>query len=110
MELLNRVKVGDLEILKILLSRIQEKNPVINFRNGAKSTVLHEAAFYGHANITIWYKEVVGLRDINPLDNKGNTPLMWAINQNQSDVVKSYIDSDYVASSKIFKYSIQAKM
>ena len=103
MELLDKVKVGDLEILRILLGRIQEKNPVINFRNGAKSTVLHETAFYGHANVTIWYKDVVGLKDINPSDNKGNTPLMWAINQNQSDVVKYYIDNGYVASSKILK-------
>ena len=103
MELLDKVKVGDLEILRIILGRIQEKNPVINFRNRAKSTVLHEAAFYGHANITIWYKDVVGLKDINPSDNKNNTPLMWAINQNQYDVVKYYIDNDYFASSKILK-------
>ena len=60
----------------------------------------------GHTNITIWYNEVVGLEDINPLDNKGNTPLMWAVNQNQSDVVKYYIDSGYFASSKIFKYRV----
>ena len=103
-EIYNSVKKGDLETLKLLIAtRTIDQNPVIyEYENGAKSTVLHEAAYYGHLNITIWYKDVLGFSDINPNDNKGNTPLYWATNQGQLDVVKYYIKNGYQASSKVF--------
>ena len=100
---------GDLATLKILITtRTTNQNPVIYEYDGAKSTVLHEAAYYGHLKIIIWYKDVLGFSDINPKDNKGNTPLYWATNQGHLDVVKYYIQNGYHASSKIFsKYSHQ---
>ena len=70
--------------------------------DGAKSTVLHEAGNYGHLNIIIWYKDVLGFSDINPKNNKGTTPLYWATVQGHLDVVKYYIMNGYHASSKVF--------
>ena len=100
------VKKGDLETLKLLIAtRTIDQNPVIyEYEDGAKSTVLHEAAYYGHLEIIIWYKDVLGFSDINPKDNKGNTPLFWAIGQRQLDVVKYYIENGYQASSKVFHH------
>ena len=87
----------------------KNKNPVIDvFTSGAEYTVLDIAAYYNHLEIIIWYKDVLGFSDINPKDNKGNTPLYWATNQGHLDVVKYYIQNGYHASSKIFsKYSHQ---
>ena len=87
----------------------ENKNPVIYVStSGTKYTVLHHAAKYGRLNITIWYKDVLGFSDINPKDNKGNTPLYWATRKGHLDVVKYYIQNGYHASSKIFsKYSHQ---
>ena len=94
---------GDLETLKILITtRTTDQNPVIyEYNSGAKSTVLHEAAYYGHLKIIIWYKDGLGFSDINPKDNKGNTPLYWATKKGKLDVVKYYIQNGYYASSKV---------
>ena len=96
---------GDLETLKILITtRTTDQNPVIyEHEDGAKFTVLHEAAYYGHLNITIWYKDVLGFSDINPKDNKGKTPLYWATKRGHLDVVEYYIINGYHASSKVSK-------
>ena len=92
-----------METLKELLKTKEEENPIIFTDNSLDElTVLHMAAFLGHLNITIWYKDVLGFSDINPKDNKGNTPLYWATRQGHLDVVKYYIENDYHASSKIF--------
>ena len=102
------VKKGDLETLKVLITtRTGDQNPIVfEWGSGAKSTVLDMAAYYNHLNIIIWYKDVLGFSDINPKDNKGNTPLYWATNQGHLDVVKYYIQNGYHDSSKIFsKYS-----
>ena len=81
----------------------ENKNPVIDvFTSGAELTVLDIAANNNHLEIIIWYKDVLGFSDINPNDNKGNTPLYWATNQGQLDVVKYYIKNGYQASSKVF--------
>ena len=108
-EIFNSVQKGDLEKLKDLLKTKLEKNPVIyEFGSGAKSTVLDIAASFGHLNITIWYKDVLGFSDINPKDSKGITPLSLAVVEGHLDVVKYYIQNGYHASSKIFsKYSLQ---
>ena len=92
-----------MEKLKELLKTKEDKNPVIFSDNSrGEPTVLHMAAVFGHLNITIWYKDVLGFSDINPKDNKGNTPLYWATRKGHLDVVKYYIINGYHASSKIF--------
>ena len=81
----------------------ENKNPVIEVStSGAEYTVLDIAAYFNHLEIIIWYKDVLGFSDINPKDNKGNTPLYWATVQGQLDVVKYYIKNGYQASSKVF--------
>ena len=81
----------------------ENKNPVIEVStSGAEYTVLDIAAYFNHLEIIIWYKDVLGFSDINPKDNKGNTPLYWATKQGQLDVVKYYIKNGYQASSKVF--------
>ena len=66
---------GDLETLKVLLKTKEEKNPVIYSDNSlGELTVLDTAAYFGHLNITIWYKDVLGFSDINPKDNKTPKP------------------------------------
>ena len=92
-----------MEKLKILLENRKDKNPVTYINtNGAGITVLHGAAYEGHVNIIRWYKDVLGFSDINPKDNKGDTPLLLATQQGNLDVVKYYIENGYQASSKIF--------
>ena len=93
-----------MEKLKDLLKTKLEKNPVIyEFGSGAKSTVLDIAAYFGHLKIIIWYKDGLGFNDINPKDNKGNTPLYWATTEGHLDVVKYYIINGYHSSSKVSK-------
>ena len=102
-EINSLVVKGDLETLKILINNRSDQNPVVyEYQDGTKSSVLDQAAYWGHLNITIWYKDVLGFSDINPKDNKGNTPLFWAIGQRQLDVVKYYIENGDQASSKVF--------
>ena len=108
--MLNIIQKGDLETLKELLKTKEDKNPVIFSYNAGEFTVLHIAAYFGHLNITIWYKDVLGFSDINPKDNKGNTPLSQAIGQRQIDVVKFYIKNGYKASSKILSQSINSHL
>ena len=108
-EINSLVVKGDLETLKILITtRTTDQNPVIyEYKDGAKSTVLHEAAYYGHLKIIIWYKDVLGFSDINPEDSKSHTPLFWASKQGQIEVAKYYIKNDYMyhASRKITKFT-----
>ena len=103
------VKKGDLETLKVLITtRTGDQNPIVfEWGSGAKSTVLDMAAYYNHLKIIVWYKEVLGFNDINPKDNQGNTPLYWAIKQEQLEVAKYYIKNDYMyhASRKIPKFT-----
>ena len=101
-EINNSVKAGDLETLKILINTRLDPNPVVYEYSWAKFTVLHRAAYYGQLDIIIWYKDVLGLSDINPKDYKGNTPLYWATRKGKLDVVKYYVQNGYYASSKIF--------
>ena len=111
-EIFSVVKRGDLETLKVLLKTNEEKNPIIisNNSSGDELTILHVAAGFGHLNITTWYKDDLGFSDINPKDNKGNTPLFWATKQGQLDVVKYYIENGYQASSKILSQSINSHL
>ena len=109
--MLNIIQKGDLETLKVLLKTKEEKNPIIISDNSlGELTILHVAAGFGHLNITIWYKDTLGFSDINPKDNKGNTPLFWATKQGQLDVVKYYIKNGYQASSKILSQSINSHL
>ena len=109
--MLNIIQKGDLETLKVLLKTKEEKNPIIISDNSlGELTVLHIAASFGHLNITIWYQNDLGFSDINPKDNKGNTPLSQAIGQRQIDVVKYYIKNGYQASSKILLQSINSHL
>ena len=100
---------GDLETLKVLIiTRTGDQNPIVfEWGSGAKSTVLDMAAYYNRLKIIVWYKEVLGFNDINPKDNQGNTPLYWAIKQEQLEVAKYYIKNDYMyhASRKIPKFT-----
>ena len=95
--------------MKVLINTRRDQNPEV-YEYGergdlAKSTVLHEAAYYGHLNIIIWYKDVLGFSDINPEDSKSHTPLFWASKQGQIEVAKYYIKNGYKyhASSKFLK-------
>ena len=87
-----------------MATRTTDQNPVI-YENeyGIKYTVLHLAAVYGHLKIIIWYKDILSFSDINPKDNKGNTPLFWATREDHLDVVEYYIINGYHASSKVSK-------
>ena len=105
-EIFSIAQKGDLYTLKVLLKNKEDRNPVIfEWEDGAKSTVLDAVAYFGRLNIIIWYKDVLGFSDINPKDNKGNTPLFWAIKEGHIEVAKYYIKNGYMyhASSKISK-------
>ena len=63
--------------------------------DGARHTVLHTAALFGKLGIIQWYKDVLNFTNINPEDNKGNTPLSLAIQEEKPDIVKYFIDLGY---------------
>ena len=84
---------GDLKELKTLLNDKEEKNPVLVEEDG--STVIHLAAILGHLDIIKWYKEELNCSNINPKNNKGNTPLSQAIRLENLDVVEFYMDCGY---------------
>ena len=92
------VHKGDLKELKTLLNDRQEKNPVLVEEDG--STVIYLAAVLGHLNILKWYKEELNCTNMNPKNNKGNTPLTEAIKLENLDMIKLYIDCGYNATGK----------
>ena len=93
------VESDQLEILKLLLEGRKDKNPV-NKTN--KLTVLHVAAGEGHLDIIKGYKDILGIENLNPSTDNGNTPLSWASQRGHLDVAKYYIKNGYKASSKDF--------
>ena len=95
------MKNGDLETLKTLLDKKTEKNPVVyQYDDGANPTVLHEAAYYGQLEIIMFYNDNLTFSNLNPVDNKGNTPLKWAVDQGEIKVLEYYLNNGYSASSK----------
>ena len=73
-----------------------EKNPII-FENdeGGRFTVLHVAAYYGKTSIIKWYKDVLNFSNINPEDNKDNTPFSLAIQTKKLSVVEYFTELGY---------------
>ena len=93
---------NDFEKLKILLQNQSDKNPVISDNEYGAFTVLHVAAGEGHLDIIKGYKDILGIENLNPSDDNGNTPLSEASYFGQLGVAKYYIENGYKASSKIF--------
>ena len=94
-EINRAVENGNLDILKVLLAKRENKNPVIFTEKslGNDFTVLHRAAFYGHENIFRWYQEKLNYPDINPLNSNGwYTPMLQAAELGKLNVVK-YIEA-----------------
>ena len=91
----NAFVFGDLERLKVLLETREDKNPVVYVGStGIILSILDLAAYHGHINITKWYRETLHFDDINPLDSTGSsTPMMYAAQQGQLNVVKYYIEA-----------------
>ena len=96
------MRQNDFAKLKILLQNQSDKNPVIlEPEGGSKLTVLHFAARDGRLNIIKGYKDILGIENLNPIDDNGFTPLYWASLKGHLDVAKYYIKNGYKASSKI---------
>ena len=64
---------GHLEICKLIVSEVDDKNPLDN----QGRTPLHYASIYGHSEIYKFIAERV--EEKNPPDNQGKTPLYMAI-------------------------------
>ena len=115
-EILSAVTSDHLEILKLFLKargdkkllyygnnngyNEKDKNLVLVNPDGSKWSILHVAAYYGHLNITIYYKDVLNFADINPKDNNGQTPLSWASYFGHLEIAKYYIKNGYKASGE----------
>ena len=77
---------------------LSDKNPVVFKANdGIEYTVLHGASRLGNLEIIRYYKDDLNFSNINPMDNKGNTPLRWAIKDDRRDVMKYFLDCGYNA-------------
>ena len=101
-DIFGAVGSDQLEILKLFLKTRVDKNPVIvNPDNGDEGSVLHFAAFWGHLNIIVYYKDVLQFSNINPKSNNGITPLYLASFNRHFDVAEYYFKNGYKASSKI---------
>ena len=96
-EIKTAVKEGNLDVLNILLNNRQDKNPVVwvGSSTGSEYTVLHYAAYKGQLGIIKWYKDALNFSNINPEDNKGNTPLSFAIEEGKQSVVDYFFELGY---------------
>ena len=92
---------NDFEKLKILLQNQSDKNPVISENEYGSFTVLHVAAGEGHLDIIKGYKDILGIENLNPIDDNDNTPLSEASIFGQLGVAEYYIKNKYKASSKV---------
>jgi len=81
--LLYACKNGHFEIAKIVLHHGAKVNVVERER---RMTPLHFASAFGHLNIV--YVLLLNGADINAIDKDGKTPLAWAIDRQQTAVVK----------------------
>ena len=90
----NAVQTGDLEKLKVLLEKREDKNPVIFLGNtGVEFSVLDASAYFGKVDIIRWYHETLHFDDINPLDKTGSyTPMIWGAQEGNLKVVQ-YIEA-----------------
>ena len=101
---------GNLDILKVFLSKQENKNPVIytSKNTGTDYTVLHRAAWYGHDNIVRWYQEELNYPDINPLESLGiYTPLSIAAQFGRLNVVEYYIEAIQGEYKVLAQFSIE---
>ena len=107
-DIFGAVGSDQLEILKLFLKTRVDKNPVIRIDpdNGDEGSVLHFAAFWGHLNIIVYYKDVLQFSNINPKSNNGITPLYLASLYSHFDIAEYYIKNGYKASSKVSIYSL----
>ena len=62
--------------------------------------MLHNAAYEGQLGIIKWYKEELNFSNINPEDNKGNTPLSLVLQEEKQEVVDYFIDLGYSQNDK----------
>ena len=86
-EIFKAIQKGNIKKLVTLLDDRKEKNPILDEFEGEGSTVLHLAAGLGHLELIKWYKDALNFSNINPEDNKGNTPFSLAIGEEKLDVV-----------------------
>ena len=101
-EILPAVQSGNLDILKLFLESIKDKNPVISIINGGdEGSVLIVAAFFGHLNIIVYYKDVLQFSNINPKNNNGKTPLSEATLEGHLHVAEYYMENGYKASGNV---------
>ena len=90
-----------MDILKLFLEAREDKNPVISIIDGDEGSVLLIAAFFGHLNIIVYYKDVLQFSNINPENRIGKTPLFEASLQGHLHVSEYYIENGYKASGKV---------
>ena len=95
LEFFKAILEGNIKKLETLLDDRKEKNPILDEFEGEGSTVLHLAAGLGHLELIKWYKDALNFTNINPEDNKGNTPLSLAISQGKQDVVDYFFELGY---------------
>ena len=96
-EIYNSVQQNDFAKLKILLQKQSDKNPVIlEPGGGSKFAISHQL------DIIKGYKDILGIENLNPIDDNGNTPLSLASYLGHLDVAKYYTENGYKASSKVF--------
>ena len=96
------MRQNDFEKLKVLLQNQSDKNPVIfEDEDGSKLTVLHVAAGGDLLDIIKGYKDILGIENLNPIDDNDNTPLSEASYEGHLDVAEYYIENGYKASSKV---------
>ena len=96
-EIFNAVGSGNLDVLKQLLEEREEKNPDVyeDSSVGTNFTVLSLAAYYGHVNITRYFKNDLNFSDINPLDSTNTyTPMMFAAQEGKVAVIQYYLENE----------------
>ena len=93
---------NDFAKLNIFLQNQSDKNPVIfDSGDGSKLTVLHVSAALGNLDIIKGYKDIIGIENLNPIDDNNKTPLFAASYFGHFHVVQFYMENGYKASSKI---------
>ena len=92
MGLESAIEEGNLTRVRELLSGLNETNPIIyKSPSGRFYTALHIAAKYGKLDIIKQFAQ--NIENMHPYDSSGQTPMHYATFNNQTEVMKYYLES-----------------
>ena len=90
------IQKGNLTEFKGIMSGLNDTNPIVgrSLKSGAYFTALHSAAKFGKVDIVKFLHRQN--KDMHPYDSVGITPMHYAAQYNQTEVIKYYLQSSEI--------------